>query len=274
MDGRIEIAMNENPSTRPTITLMTDFGLTDPYVGVMKGVILSIIPEVALVDLTHEIPPQDIQRAAFLLSTVIGYFPVGTVHTIVVDPEVGGERRPIAIRTRHAFFVAPDNGVLSMALARQPAEEIVHLTNPDYWLPSVSATFHGRDIFAPAAAHLARGVPLSDLGTPIQDIVRLPIPHPTRRPDGSILGRVQHIDRFGNCITNIPSEMLDLSSPVVVSVAGHAIQGIVSTYSSVEPGQPLSLVGSTDFLEIAVRNGNAARELGVKAGDTVLIEPR
>lgn len=258
----------------PTITLMTDFGLTDPYVGVMKGVIFGITPVAVLVDLTHAIPPQDIRRAAFLLSTAVDYFPAGTVHVVVVDPGVGAERRPIAAKSSRAYFVAPDNGVLSMALARQPAEAIVHLTNSDYWLPEVSTTFHGRDIFAPVAAHLARGTLLTDLGTPTDEIVRLPALHPTYHPDGSISGQIQHIDRFGNCITNVPSDTLNVDTPVIVNVAGQSIQDISPTYASVEAGMLVSVTGSSGFLEIAVRNGNAAEQLGIDVGDTVLIMPR
>ncbi|MFQ5855703.1 MAG: S-adenosyl-l-methionine hydroxide adenosyltransferase family protein [Anaerolineae bacterium] len=266
--------MRGETSVRPTVTLMTDFGLTEPYVGVMKGVILNIVPEAALVDLTHAIPPQDIRQAAFLLSTAVDYFPTGTVHVVVVDPGVGSERRPIAVKSKREYYVAPDNGVLSMALARRPAETIVHLANSDYWLPNVSATFHGRDIFAPVAAHLARGVPIDDLGTPIHQIVRLPEAHPTRQPDGGIVGQVQHIDRFGDCITNVPSDMLRFDTPPIVRVAGQSIQGISPAYTAVEPGRPVSLIGSSGFLEIAVCNGNAAEQLDIKVGDTVLIEPQ
>lgn len=252
---------------------MTDFGLAEPYVAVMKGVILSIAPHASLVDLTHAIPPQDVRRAAFLLLTVIDYFPAGTVHVVVVDPGVGGERRPIAVQTGRACFVAPDNGVLTLALTRQRAEVTIHLTDSDYWLPEVSATFHGRDIFAPVAAYLALGVPIRDLGAPIDDVVRLPAAEPAHQPDGSVLGRIQHIDRFGNCITNVPSHMLRLDTPFVVKVAGSLIWGISPTYSGVEPGIALSLIGSSGFLEIAVCGGNAAEQLGVRVGDAVLIMP-
>lgn len=268
------MSMTRKMSTPPPITLMTDFGLADPYVGVMKGVILSIIPGAILVDLTHAIAPQDIRQAAFLLSTAIDYFPAGTIHVVVVDPGVGSERRPIAVQTNRAYFVAPDNGVLSFALARQPAQAMIHLTNSDYWFPEVSTTFHGRDIFAPVAAHLARGIPFNKLGTPIDEIVRLPASHPLRQPDGSIRGQIQHIDRFGNCITDIPSAMLSLDTPRIVKVAGRSIRGISLTYATVEPGAVVSLIGSSGFLEIGIRNGNAAEQLDIGIGDTVLIEPQ
>lgn len=266
--------MDMKNSSRPVITLTTDFGFEDPYVGVLKGVILNINPEAVLVDLMHAIPPQDIRHAAFLLSTAIDYFPTGAVHLVVVDPGVGSERRPIAVKSARAYYVAPDNGVLSMALARQSVETIIHLTNSDYWLPEPSATFHGRDIFAPVAAHLAQGIPIDELGTSIQEIVHLPASHPIHRPDGSFLGQVQHIDRFGNCITNIPATMLSLDTPLTVKIAGQSVQGVSSSYSTVEPGQVVSLIGSSGFLEIAVRNGNAAEQLNISVGDTVSIELR
>lgn len=266
--------MEPKASLRPTITLTTDFGLRDPYVGIMKGVMTNIIPDVTLINLTHNVSPQDIRQAAFLLSTAIAYFPTGTVHLVVVDPGVGSERRPIAVRTNRACYVAPDNGVLSMALAHDSAEVIVHLTNSDYWLPHVSATFHGRDIFAPAAAHLARGVPLQELGVPIDDIVRLSSSMPSRQPDGSIQGHVLHIDRFGNCITDISADMLSPEIPVYVNVAGHSIQGISTTYADVESGQATSLVGSSGFLEVAVRAGSAADQLNIQLRDTVSVEPQ
>lgn len=241
--------------------------------AVMKGVILSIAPDVSLVDLTHAIPPQDVHRAAFLLSTTVDHFPADTVHVVVVDPGVGSERRPIAVQTGRACFVAPDNGVLTLALRRQRAGVIIHLTNSDYWLPEVSATFHGRDIFAPVAAYLALGVPINDLGDPVDDIVRLPAAEPVREPDGGVQGRVQHIDRFGNCITNVPAYMLRLDTPYIVKVAGSSIRGISPTYVAVEFGIPLSLIGSSGFLEIAVSGGNAAEQLGVDVDDTVLVVP-
>ncbi len=268
------ISMSRKADTTPIITLLTDFGLTDPYVGVMKGVILGIVPEATLVDLTHDIPAQDVGCAAFVLSTAIDYFPPGTIHVIVVDPGVGSQRRPIAVKTDQAFFVAPDNGVLTLALVRQPPTEIVHLTNPAYWLPEVSTTFHGRDIFAPVAAHLARGVPITDLGTPIREIVYLPARVPTQDADGKTLGEIQHIDRFGNCITNIPASMLDPNISLIVKVAGQSIPGISSTYATVEPGAPVALIGSSGFLEIAIRNGNAAEQFSIEVGDPVVIEPQ
>ena len=210
------------------ITLTTDFGLADGYVGMMKGVILSIAPTAAIVDISHDIPPpspQDggvrgVREAAYTLYAAYTYFPRGAIHVVVVDPGVGSERRAIALRTPQATFVAPDNGVLSYVVAGEKVEEIVSLTNPRYHLSPVSRTFHGRDIFAPAAAHLARGIPLAELGEPLTEIVTFPLPMPQPRPDGIIAGQVIHIDRFGNLITNIMSKDLTGHSGPKIALRG------------------------------------------------------
>ncbi len=258
---------------RSIITLTTDFGTEDPYVGIMKGVILGIAPEATIVDLSHGVPPQDVRRASFLISSAVPYFPPGTIHVVVVDPGVGSERRPIALQTQRASYVAPDNGVLTLVLHREPATRIVHLTNARYWLPMVSATFHGRDVFAPVAAHLARGVPLDELGEPIDEIVTLPLLQPTCQADGSIVGHIQHIDHFGNCITDIPAEMVASTASITVEVAGHRIHGLAPTYAAVAPGNLVALIGSAGYLEVAIREGNAARQLGIEVGERVVIRP-
>lgn len=264
--------MQTRNNTRPLITLLTDFGTDDPYVGIMKGVILEIAPEAAIVDLTHAVSPYSIREAAFLLATAIRYFPPFTVHLVVVDPGVGGNRRPIAVRTRRSFFVAPDNGVLSFALAQDPPTEIVELANPRYRLPLVSATFHGRDIFAPAAAYLARGeVPIQEFGPVLPALMPLPGCEPELREDGTLVGSVIHVDRFGNCITNIPAATIQsLGSEVQFVLGEKKIHGLAPTYSCVDPGQPLALIGSTGYVEIAVREGNAARSLGLGVDSPVL----
>jgi len=186
----------------PLITLTTDFGLADGYVGTMKGVILSIVPDAHLVDITHEVTPQDVRRAAFVLYSVYRFFPSHAVHLVVVDPGVGGARRAIALRTAAGTFVGPDNGVFTYVLAREPVEELVELAAPRFRLPEVSHTFHGRDVFAPAAAHLATGIPLTALGPAISNPVTFPLPHLEITP-GAIAGEVLHADRFGNAITSI-----------------------------------------------------------------------
>ncbi len=190
----------------PIITLITDFGERDGYVGAMKGVILGIAPGAALVDISHDIPPQDIPSAAFVLWSTYRFFPPDTVHLVVVDPGVGTQRRPIAVETRHGRFVAPDNGVLGYVLDEEREWQAVHLAEQRFWRPEVSMTFHGRDIFAPAAAHLAAGVPLHELGPAITNPVPMPFPR-VRRLDGArCLARLVYIDRFGNCVTNLPAD--------------------------------------------------------------------
>jgi S-adenosylmethionine hydrolase len=246
----------------------------------MKGVILGIAPQARLVDVSHHIAPQAVRQAAYVLATAVPYFPAGTVHLVVVDPGVGSARRPIAVQTRTAFFVGPDNGVFSLVLGdegrttkdeRRASPSIVHLTNQRYWRPEVSHTFHGRDIFAPVAAHLSRGVALTELGEPVDDLVILPILRPERHADGALTGHVLHADRFGNVITNVPAQLLPPPDRLVVEVAGRRIVGLRPTYAAAEPGGLVALVGSDGLLEIAVREGNAAQELAVKVGDAVVI---
>jgi S-adenosylmethionine hydrolase len=271
------------------LTLSTDFGTEDEYVGVMKGVILSIAPEVRLVDLSHQIPPQDVRRAAFLLMNAVPYFPPDTVHLAVVDPGVGTERRPLAVRTPAGTFVGPDNGLFSWVLARVPEWGAVEIREPAYRLPLVSSTFHGRDIFAPAAAYLAAGVPLERLGPRLTDPVRLPPPR-LEVSDFAVKGEVLYADRFGNLVTSIGRFRWDgdrlvlapafrpASGEVTVGVAaarvvlaGVELQGVRRTYGEVAVGEPLALVGSSGFLEIAVRQGSAAAALGALPGTLVTL---
>lgn len=273
----------------PVLTLLTDFGTEDEYVGVMKGVILSIAPDVRLVDLSHQIPPQDIRRAAFLLMNAVPHFPPNTVHLSVVDPGVGTERRPVAIRTPAGTFVGPDNGLFSWALAKVPDWTAVEIREPAYRLPLVSSTFHGRDIFAPAAAYLAAGVPLEKLGPRVEDLVWLPPPR-LEIGDFGVEGEILYADRFGNLVTSIGylewgEDTLALVTafgprgdgrrfPARVAgvVAGNAeLLGIRRTYGEVAVGEPLALVGSNGFLEIAVRQGSAAAALGAGPGTPVTL---
>ena len=260
----------------PIITLTTDFGEASPYVAAMKGVILSINPQIQLVDISHDVPPQDIIEAAWLLRTAYRYFPAGTVHLVVVDPGVGSNRRAIAVRAFDSYFVAPDNGVLFWAL-RDASIDAVELTNRDYFRSEVSATFHGRDVFAPVAAHLAAGMPLEALGRAVLDPVRLDIPEPLVTP-GQIRAHVAHIDRFGNLITSIDVSLLDAFAPdrraLAIQIAGHRITGIATTYSDASPGELLALIESTGLLEIAAREASAAALLQARRGAEVLIEKR
>ena len=220
------------------ITLTTDFGLNDGFVGTMKGVILGINPEATIVDITHDIAPQNIEQGAFLFANAVKYFPANTIHVVVVDPGVGSTRRPIAMQIGETILVAPDNGVLSRAILnsefriqnseignRKSESEIraIYLNRSEYWLPRVSHTFHGRDIFAPVAAHLSRGIALDALGDPIDDWVRLTPGLPTRRADGALVGKVMRIDRFGNIITNIADEMLAGQARARIEIAGSSV---------------------------------------------------
>lgn len=259
------------------ITLLTDFGTEDTYVGVMKGVIASLCPGATVIDLTHEVPPQDIATGAFLLDVSVDYFPEGTIHVAVVDPGVGTARKPIALRTARGFFVGPDNGIFTLVLQRQKLLQAVCLDNPRYHLSSVSATFHGRDIFAPVAAHLAQGVPLEELGTPLTRLQRLPLPR-IRVDWLGIRATIVHIDRFGNAITNLTRAdyeawrtRWDVKEPVVEVVSGERLLPICRTYGDVPHGQPLALFGSSERLEIAVNGGSAAQILHLRRGDTVKV---
>lgn len=251
------------------ITLLTDFGVSDNYVGIMKGVILGINPHAIVIDITHDVPPQDVWAAAYLLATAHPYFPAGTVHVAVVDPGVGTERRAIAVETERAFFVAPDNGLLTPILKEEKIRRVVALTEPRYWLPEPGATFHGRDIFAPVAAHLSLGVPLGEMGPEVDDPVLLNWPYPQKRPDGSIVGHVLHIDRFGNLVTDIHQK--DINGDVTLEVAGLRLQGLKRTFADVEIGEPLAYIGSTGRLEIAIRQGNAAETFKIRRGDEIIV---
>lgn len=258
-----------------TITFITDFGLQDGHVGAMKGVIRSLAPRVELVDISHHIRAQDIRHAGFVLKTAYSYWPADTIHVIVVDPGVGTRRRAVAVQTGAGTFVAPDNGVLSYVLAQEEVQAAVALTHAAYWHHPVSASFHGRDIFGPAAAHLAADVPLLELGERVapESLVRFIIPSPHRHLDGHMTIHVQHIDRFGNCTTDLPGEWLRAASQWRIEVPGTTLHGVCQTYSDVEEGEPVALVDSIDYLAIAVRNGSAAQSLGLRIGSPIEIWP-
>lgn len=255
------------------ITLMTDFGTSDHYVGVMKGVILNINPQVEIIDITHTIPPQDVHATAFLIDSAYRYFPTGTIHVIVVDPGVGSGRRAIACRTETAYFVCPDNGILTHILRNEEGIHTVAVENSAYFLPQVSNTFHGRDIFAPVAAHLSRGVPIDKLGSPVAESVQLPIPKP-QVTDNTIIGQVIWIDVFGNLITNISQEVLESlegRDSVVIRAGSTEIDHFNRSYAESAVGDVLAIVGSFNKLEISINQGNAAQTLGLKRSDTITI---
>ncbi len=267
------------------ITLTTDFGLADAYVAAMKGVVLGINPGARLVDICHTIRPQNISQAAFILSTACEFFPRRTIHLVVVDPGVGTGRRAVILRTPEADFVAPDNGVLSYVIQRYCGDileddvrsvklgaglEAVAITESRFWRSPVSATFHGRDIFAPVAAHLSLGKPPSEFGEAINELIALPLPRPHRAPDGTVIGNILHIDSFGNLITSIKSRDLPPASPaMVIEVGKELIHGLSRTYGT--GGGLLALIGSSDYLEIALPGGDASAFLNVKVGDEVKI---
>lgn len=256
------------------ITILTDFGTQDTFVGVMRGVIKGIAPRAEIIDLTHQVPPQDIPAGAFALQTAYRFFPLGTIHLVIVDPGVGGARRPVAARLGDSWFVAPDNGVLSCVLAEQPFHEAVTLDNPQFHRPTVSRTFHGRDIFAPVAAHLANGVLLSHLGTPLPSLVTFPLPAPVVQGD-VLLCHVITLDVFGNAMTDLTEAAYDAWAPsrVTIVAAGVFIPGPLSSYSDAAEGDSLALFGSHGFLEIAVRNGSARETLGLNRGDIITLRP-
>ncbi|MBD3235176.1 MAG: hypothetical protein GF330_00540 [Candidatus Eisenbacteria bacterium] len=255
------------------ITLTTDFGTRDAYVGAMKGVIYRILPSAHVVDITHEIPPQKILDAALLIEGAYPWFPPGTVHVVVVDPGVGTPRRPIAVHSGGQLFVAPDNGVLSSPLARRDA--IAHeITEIGFELPNRSDTFHGRDIFSPTAAHLASGVELERLGSQVDDVVRLEVPHPVVSA-GEIRGEILRVDRFGNTLSNIPRSLLREigSGPYEVLVSDRSFGTLRRRYEDVPQGDSLALTGGDGRVEISVNSGSAAEELGIRPGDVMVIRP-
>ncbi|MEM9567241.1 MAG: SAM-dependent chlorinase/fluorinase [Cyanobacteria bacterium P01_E01_bin.34] len=258
------------------ITLLTDFGWQDVYVGVMKGVIAAIAPNVTVIDLTHSIPAQDIAFGGFQLANAVSYFPRNTVHVAVVDPGVGGQRRAVAVEYECGICVVPDNGLLSQMCDRFLAKAAVVLDNPKYWrVPNPSRTFHGRDIFAPAGAHLAAGVPLAQLGSLIDPAtLRRHSRTLVQRTKSSVVGLVQACDHFGNLITNIPGELVDGSAAGAKWVAianGRTVPG-GCIYGDVAPGEAVALIGSHGWIELAVNGGNARDQLHVQCDDKVEIQ--
>jgi S-adenosylmethionine hydrolase len=253
------------------LVLLTDFGLQDGYGGIMKGIIIRIAPQATVIDLSHGIPPQNVLAGRFCLLNAYRYFPPETVFIGVVDPGVGSQRRGIAVKFAEGYFVGPDNGLISGILSESPPILAVSLTNSDYWrVPQPSGTFHGRDIFASVGAHLALGVALELLGEPLalKEIVNLSLP-PLQVTDLTLTGCIQYIDHFGNLITNIPAALLR-EKRWAVGLSGYTIpQG--QTYSAVPAGKAIALIGSHDWLEIAVNGGNAQDRFGINWGDCCIL---
>ena len=272
------------------ITLTTDFGTGDAYVASMKGVILTINPKAVIVDICHSIEPQNVLQAAFILSTAHHYFPEGAIHLAIVDPGVGSQRKAVILKAPKAFFIAPDNGVLSYIIDEldttpvKPAHhfspspeqrklgagfEAVAITNPDFWRKPVSTTFHGRDIFAPAAAHLSLGVSLHKFGDSLSHVFAFHIPQPFRDNHGYLIGCILHIDNFGNLITNIRSGDLP-GQRVTITIGSRRIDGISQFYAEKEG--LAAIIGSSGYLEISLKNGNAAAFMNGRVGDEIKIK--
>lgn len=263
----------------PVITLLTDFGLEDEYVGIMKGVILSLCPHARIVDISHHVAPHHVHGGAFMLRSAYRYFPAKTIHIAVVDPGVGSSRSIVAIRTENHVFMAPDNGLLTWILEETQIEQAVRVDNPRHALTPISHTFHGRDVFAPAAAHLACGTEFASLGSPMDpdQLMRLPLERAGVSEDGCLAGSVIHIDRFGNLVTDVDRHLLDLflgsrwHPEVEIAVGGAVVHGISEMYADVAPGRLVAVIGSRELLELAVNQGRAAERTGSKAGDRVFV---
>lgn len=259
---------------RRIVTILTDFGTRDHYVAAMKGVLLTINPALTLVDITHEVMPHNVLEAGFLLAAAFNDFPAGTIHLAVVDPGVGGKRRAVAAAGAQHLFVGPDNGLFDRAFALEPPHVVVSLEDPDYRRPQVSAIFHGRDIFAPAAGYLSLGMPLEKLGPVISDRVQTALPPRLGRED-RVEGEIIHVDRFGNLVADIEiSSDKGLESDVEVSVGGRRVLVGPRTYDEAPPGEPFAIRGSTGHLEVAVRQGSALEVLGQGVGTLVCVQRR
>lgn len=262
--------MHPDRAQRPIITLTTDFGLQDHYVSAMKAVILGIYPQAQIVDISHQIPPQDIMAGAWVVKNAAFLFPEHSIHVVVVDPGVGTDRRPIALRSNKQIFIGPDNGIFSL-LDTPYTDEAYHLSEKKFWRSQLSSTFHGRDIFAPVAAHLASGVELALLGKKITDLVKYHWAVPIADKDG-LQGWVVHVDRFGNLITNISQELVEENigrRKVKIYVGNTVIDHFVNTFGDVEEGEPVGFIGSSGMLEIGINKGNAANMLSADKGSQV-----
>jgi S-adenosyl-L-methionine hydrolase (adenosine-forming) len=262
------------------VSLTTDFGTRDEYVGVMKAVIWGIAPGLGIVDISHQVAPQDRHQAAFLLKSAYPYFAPGSVHVVVVDPGVGSRRRIVAMHFEGHYFIAPDNGIFSLLLTGRAPDELIAVDRHDWFLPQVSRTFHGRDIFAPVAAHLAAGKSLGALGTTLamERLHHLPAPRPPQRGQGYVAGSVVQVDHFGNLTTNIDHgcikeiETAAEAADLKIHVADQVIRGLSTCYADAAVGAPLVLMGSRGLLEIAVNQGDARRYFKVARGDAVRLE--
>ena len=252
------------------ITLTTDFGSSDPFFGIMKGVILNICPDARIEDITHDIEPQNIHQANFVIRSSYHYFPKNTIHICVVDPGVGSARKPILIQTENYLFVGPDNGIFTGIIEKEKITNVIELTEKKYWLKTISQTFHGRDIFSPVAAHLAKGENVLNLGKKIntEGLTRLNISRPIKKKDG-YTGTVQFIDHFGNIITNVPND--EVQGNITGKVKNNDFKGLVLNFSEANSNNLHAIKGSSGYIEIFINQGNAGKFTGAKIGDTVNI---
>ena len=263
----------------PVISLLTDFGLSDPYVGIMKGVILCVNPSAQIVDLTHGVPAQDLLEASYVILSAYPFFPPGTVHVVVVDPGVGSGRSIVCVELNGHRFLAPDNGVLTQVFNHGEIQQAVYVENTDYFLKPLSHTFHGRDIFAPVAAHLSMGLNTRELGAKISpdDLTRLEIPEPEFKTETVLMGTVISIDRFGNLVTNIQDTHIRSilknaqEDQIEIDIGNHRILSLSKSYDAVNAHQPLAILGSRRFLEISVNCGNAREVMHANKGDRVTV---
>ena len=261
---------------KPVITLLTDFGTKDHYVASMKGVILSINPRCILIDITHQVSPHDIPEGAFILANAYSYFPKGTIHLSVVDPGVGGIRKPLLLVTQNYCFVGPDNGLFTMVTQKESVEQIIALDKQKYHLSKVSTTFHGRDIFAPIAAHLSLGIKPNALGHKVDSLGWLGLEGPLIKK-GRLLGEILHVDTFGNLISNIDEGKLSRfirGRPFVIRAGGKNIHDLKKGYWEGKKGELIALLGSSGFLEISIREGSARKALKAKRGDPIWISTK
>jgi len=259
---------------KPVMTLLTDFGTKEHYVASIKGVILNINPQCTLIDITHQVSPHDIQEGAFLLANSYSYFPKRTIHLSVVDPGVGGIRKPILLVTPHYFFIGPDNGLFTLVAQREKVKKVVVLTEQKYFLPELSTTFHGRDIFAPVAAHLSLGIKPHAFGYEIDSVEKLGF-ETSVVSEGKLLGKIIHIDTFGNLVSNIDEKIFVRGTkdhPDSIWVGKNKIHGLRKGYWEGKPGVPMALFGSSGYLEISVKKKNAQKALKVKRGDPITIK--
>lgn len=262
------------PAKATFITLTTDFGYKDPYVGIMKGVILYINPHAGIIDISHGIPPQDIMEASLVLRSSYNYFPNGTIHVAVVDPGVGNNRRPILVSTQYYYFIGPDNGIFSFAFEEN--HKVRHLMATHYFLPSEDSTFDGRDVFAPVAAWLSKGIDAENFGEPIDDYVKMSIPRPEKVADNLLEGEILSIDRFGNVSSNISrkdiKDLLNSEGPLgdipelKIMIKGQEIRGLSRFYAQTFNKGPAAIINSSGLLEIYIYRGNAAKLLELKKG--------